>query len=201
MFTGIIKDLARIKSIAHSQNNMILELESSMVPKLSIDQSLSHNGICLTVDGLSSDRYTVVAIEETQRKTTISKWQINQYVNLEKAMQMNSLLDGHILQGHVDDVTEVLDIKEDGGSNIYTLGIPTSGADLIVEKGSVALDGVSLTCFEVTETSFQVAVIPYTLEHTAIQYWVKGIPVNIEFDIIAKLVSKQVQKYLKQTNP
>ncbi len=201
MFTGIIKNSAVVKSIARSQENILLEMSSPILVNLSIDQSVSHDGICLTVDSISHDSYHVVAIAETQKKTNIAKWEVGREVNIETAMQMNALLDGHILQGHVDAVSRVLDIREEGGSRVYELSIPDMGHDYIVEKGSIALNGISLTCFDVLEDSFHVAIIPYTLEHTNIKHWKIGTHINIEYDIIAKLVVKQSSKYLNQIKP
>ncbi len=200
MFTGIIKHLGEIKSIAHSQNNIKLEIASELSSEVCIDQSIAHHGICLTVESTSDGAYSVIAIEETRKKTTIGNWRVGQKINLETAMKMDALLDGHILQGHVDGVCRILQKSEEGGSTVFRLSMPDGGAALIVEKGSVALDGVSLTCFGVDETSFSVAIIPYTMEHTAIQYWQPDSYVNIEYDILAKLVSKQIGHYLSQTN-
>ncbi len=201
MFTGIIKQLGTIRSVAHSQNNVILEIESDLAKDLSIDQSVAHNGICLTVESISEEAYHVIAIEETLRKTTLSDWQVGQVINLETAMNASKLLDGHIVQGHIDGVATILKLEDEGGSIKYTIQYPEEGIGLIVEKGSVTLDGVSLTCFEVSKESFCVAIIPYTKEHTCIQYWKPKTRINIEFDILGKLVQKQLEAHLNQITP
>ncbi len=193
--------MGEITAVSHSQNNVILEVRSDLSAQLSIDQSVAHNGVCLTVESLKEDYYTVVAIAETLRKTTIARWEVGQKINLETAMGASTLLDGHIVQGHVDGVCTLLQKEEQGGSVKFTFEYPTEGTGLIVEKGSVTLDGVSLTCFEVSSDQFSVAIIPYTLTHTSVQNWKVDDKVNIEFDILGKIVQKQVALYLNQTKP
>lgn len=190
MFTGIIESIGKVISMEKNGSNISFWIESPISGELKIDQSISHEGACLTVDQLSKGQHRVTAIEETLKKTNISGWQAGSIVNLERCMVMNGRLDGHIVQGHVDCTATCIERKELAGSWEFCFQIPESYAHLIIEKGSIAVNGTSLTCFEVTNNSFKVAIIPYTFEHTSIQQVIEGSVVNIEFDILGKYIER-----------
>lgn len=192
MFTGIIETLGEVKNIQRKESNLILTVESGISEELKIDQSISHNGVCLTVTELDSKSHTVVAIDETLKKTTLGSLKIGDPVNLERCMQMNGRLDGHIVQGHVDSKAQCLEVEEEKGSWLFTFSYDSSD-HVLVEKGSICVNGVSLTCFNVTNDSFTVAIIPYTFEHTTFKKIRKNDEVNLEFDIIGKYVHKLVK--------
>ncbi len=198
MFTGIIKNQAELIDICPEDTNLRLRLKSVLVPELSIDQSVAHNGVCLTVDQLHEDSYEVIAIQESIDRTTIKNWKKGQLINLELAMKADALLDGHMLQGHVDKTLTVKERQDKSGSIEFEIAITAEDEKLLVEKGSVALDGISLTCFGLSPESFKVAIIPYTLAHTSIQNWEKGSQINVEFDILNKIISKKVDAYFSQ---
>jgi len=160
------------------------------VPQLRVDQSLSHDGACLTVESVSADHYEVTAIAETLSKTNLSDWKAGGSVNLERCLQLNGRLDGHMVQGHVDTTAICVDHRNLQGSWIFRFEFPGSFSNLIIEKGSIAVNGISLTCFEVADSAFSVAVIPYTYENTNIRNLVPGALVNIEFDMIGKYVAR-----------
>jgi riboflavin synthase len=172
---------------------MCFWLSSPISNELKIDQSVSHNGVCLTVDSLKEGMHSVTAIEETLHKTDLFTWETGIEVNIERAMVMNGRLDGHIVQGHVDTTAVCLEKKELEGSWAYTFQFPVSFAHLVIEKGSIAVNGTSLTCFTVGKDRFTVAVIPYTFEHTNIHQVKKGTVVNIEFDIFGKYVQRRME--------
>jgi riboflavin synthase len=190
MFTGIIESIGKVISLEKNGSNISFWIESPISGELKIDQSVSHEGVCLTVDQLGKDQHRVTAIEETLKKTNLSNWQVGSIVNLERCMVMNGRLDGHIVQGHVDCTATCIERKELAGSWEFCFQIPESYAHLIIEKGSIAVNGTSLTCFEVTNNSFKVAIIPYTFEHTSIQQVTEGSVVNIEFDILGKYIER-----------
>ncbi|MEN9297698.1 MAG: hypothetical protein RLZZ429_11 [Bacteroidota bacterium] len=190
MFTGIIESIGKVISMEKNGSNISFWIESPISGELKIDQSISHEGACLTVDQLSKGQHRVTAIEETLKKTNLSGWQAGSIVNLERCMVMNGRLDGHIVQGHVDCTATCIERKELAGSWEFCFQIPESYAHLIIEKGSIAVNGTSLTCFEVTNNSFKVAIIPYTFEHTSIQQVIEGSVVNIEFDILGKYIDR-----------
>jgi riboflavin synthase len=190
MFTGIIESIGKVISLEKNGSNISFWIESPISGELKIDQSVSHEGVCLTVDQLAKGQHRVTAIEETLKKTNLSGWQAGSIVNLERCMMMNGRLDGHIVQGHVDCTATCLERKELAGSWEFRFQIPESYAHLIIEKGSIAVNGTSLTCFEVTNNSFKVAIIPYTFEHTSIQQVNEGGVVNIEFDILGKYIER-----------
>jgi riboflavin synthase len=191
MFTGIIETLGTITSITQEAKNTHLTIESSLSNELKIDQSVAHNGICLTVTAVSEKEYSVTAIEETIRKTNISTYQVGDVINLERAMILGARLDGHLVQGHVDSTAFCTEIINQDGSNTYTFQYPEQFQSLVIEKGSICVNGVSLTAFNCTSNMFTVAIIPYTLEHTNIQSLSVGATVNIEYDIIGKYILKQ----------
>jgi riboflavin synthase len=193
MFTGIIESLGEIKSAEKEGSNLKLTIKSNISNELKIDQSISHNGVCLTVTELHPKAHTVVAVNETLQKSSIGSLQEGDYVNLERCMIMNGRLDGHIVQGHVDGKGKCLDIKDENGSWIFTFSYD-SNENVLVEKGSICINGVSLTCFNVSDEKFSVAIIPYTFEHTNFKKMKKNDEVNLEFDIIGKYVHKLINK-------
>jgi len=188
MFTGIIETTGFIKNIAVSGTNRSFWIESPISRELKVDQSVSHNGICLTVEEMNNNSHKVTAIEETALKTDISEWKIGDEINLERSLKPESRLDGHFVQGHVDTVAHCIDLKEKAGSWEYQFRFPKKFSELIIEKGSICVNGISLTAFDVKKKSFCVAIIPYTHEHTNIKTVRKGDPVNIEFDLVGKYI-------------
>ncbi|MBB4077838.1 riboflavin synthase [Lewinella aquimaris] len=195
MFTGIIEAAGEITAIEHDRNNVHFTVRSPISGELKIDQSLAHDGVCLTVVALGEDTHTVTAIQETLQRTRLGDWQVGGTVNLERAMQAGARLDGHIVQGHVDTVGECTEVKESGGSWYFTFRYATE--DLLVDKGSVCVNGVSLTVVEPTDDTFRVAIIPYTYEHTNFRDLRPGSQVNLEFDIIGKYIARQMAAYRK----
>ena len=190
MFTGIIEKTGIIKEVISRGTNTSFWVESDLAAELKIDQSLSHNGICFTVEEIKSGLHRVTAIEETILKTTAGRWEPGNFVNLERCMQMNGRLDGHIVQGHVDCTAVCDEVIEKAGSWEYIFTFSAKFAGLIIEKGSVTVNGISLTCFNVTNNRFTVAIIPYTFEHTNMSSLKKTDVVNIEWDIIGKYVNR-----------
>jgi riboflavin synthase len=193
MFTGIIECKGKVLSVAAKGTNLSFWIESSISQELKVDQSLSHNGVCLTVEAIEGNKHLVTAIEETLKKTDLSYWAVGMEVNLERCMLMNGRLDGHIVQGHVDTMAVCLERKELEGSVEYIFQFPAEFAHLVIEKGSIAVNGTSLTCFNVERDRFTIAVIPYTFEHTTIRQVQKGTNVNIEFDILGKYVQRRME--------
>ncbi len=192
MFTGIIRHLGKLEKIEKSGSSLRLRISSVLREQLQIDQSVSHDGICLTVDQLFSDSYGVTAVKETINKTTIGSWEVGKTINLETAATPSSALDGHIVQGHVDGMSQVLKIEEVGGSWYFHFSIDSENAHLLVKKGSISINGVSLTIAELKEDRFSVAIIPYTYEHTSFSGLQKGDWVNIEYDLIGKYVERMM---------
>lgn len=193
MFTGIIEKTGFIKEIINSGTNKSFWIESELTTELKIDQSLSHNGICLTVEAIKDGHHRVTAIEETILKTNAGTWNTGDVVNLERCMQLNGRLDGHIVQGHVDCTAICDEALEKAGSWEYSFTYPEKFAAFIIEKGSVTVNGISLTCFNVTINRFTIAIIPYTYEHTNMSSTKKGDVVNIEWDMVGKYVSRIMQ--------
>ncbi len=190
MFTGIIESLGVIQGIEKDKDNIHITIASSITEELQIDQSVAHNGICLTVVSLNKALYTVTAIGETIKKTTISHWQKGERINLERAMKLGDRLDGHIVQGHVDQIGTCTTIKETNGSWYYTFEYDESIGNITIEKGSATVNGVSLTVVDSKKNGFSVAIIPYTFEHTNFKTFEVGTKVNLEFDVIGKYISK-----------
>ena len=190
MFTGIIETLGLLREIKKEQENIHLTIESTITDELKIDQSVAHNGICLTVVAIDDKSYTVTAIKETINKTTLGKWKENTFVNLERAMILGARLDGHIVQGHVDQIAECSDIKEENGSWIFTFNYDKSLNNVTIEKGSITVNGTSLTVVNSKINQFSVAIIPYTYENTNFSKLKKGDFVNLEFDVIGKYVKR-----------
>lgn len=189
MFTGIIEVLGTIKHIEKDRSNVHFTVESPLAPELKVDQSLSHDGVCLTVVAVGPNWHRVTAIEETLRRTRLGDWQEGSLVNLERCLPIGGRLDGHLVQGHVDAVAECTEVEDRGGSWRYTFRFQPTLEHLLVDKGSVCINGVSLTVVEPAGDLFHVAIIPYTWEHTNFQHLRAGSRVNIEFDIIGKYVA------------
>ena len=195
MFTGIIEEIVEVTTLKKEGGNIHFSFKSDMISELKIDQSLAHNGVCLTVIDIKVDTYTVTAINETLQKTNLGLLKVGSKVNIERAMQLGARLDGHMVQGHVDQVGICTEMNEDNGSYIYTFKYKNSDA-LTVEKGSICVNGVSLTVVRSKEDSFSVAIIPYTFKNTNLQNINVGETVNLEFDILGKYISKMFIKNL-----
>jgi riboflavin synthase len=190
MFTGIIETLGTVQEIKKDKDNIHLTIDSSITDELQIDQSVAHNGICLTVVAISDSSYTVTAIGETIKKTNISYWKTGDQINLERAMKLGDRLDGHIVQGHVDQIGTCITADEANGSWYYTFEYEESLHNITIEKGSITVNGVSLTVVNSKKNEFSVAIIPYTFEHTNFKNFEVGTKVNLEFDVIGKYVSR-----------
>lgn len=190
MFTGIIEAVGRIGSIRVSGGNKTFQVHSPISGQLKVDQSVSHNGVCLTVESVSDDSHTVTAVAETLIKTDLDSWETGDLINLERCMVFNGRLDGHLVQGHVDATGICTGRKEMNGSWQFVFEFPQAFAGLVIEKGSVSLNGISLTVFNVGLNSFEVAIIPYTFDHTNMSRMVPGKTVNLEFDVIGKYVQR-----------
>jgi len=190
MFTGIIEQKGIINDIIINGTNRSFQIESPLSHELKVDQSISHDGVCLTVEKVANNTHVVTAIEETLKKTNLETWKIGTVVNLERCLQFNGRIDGHIVQGHVDTTANCINVTERDGSWEYSFQFDKKFASLIIEKGSITINGTSLTCFNVMENEFTVAIIPYTYHHTNISYIQVGTIVNIEFDMIGKYVNR-----------
>jgi riboflavin synthase len=190
MFTGIIETTGIIEKIASSGTNKTFWIRSSLSHEFKVDQSVSHNGVCLTVEAVNDGVHQLTAIEETLLKTNLGDWKQDDTINIERCLQMNGRLDGHIVQGHVDTTVDCIDVEEKNGSWEYSFEMDKKFAGLIIEKGSISLNGISLTIFNVKDNGFTVAIIPYTYTHTNMQYLQAGDKVNIEFDMIGKYVNR-----------
>lgn len=198
MFTGIIETLGMVKEITIQGGNRSFWVESPLAPELKVDQSLSHNGVCLTVEAINGNLHRVTAIAETLSKTNLGDWETGTLINLERCLQLNGRLDGHLVQGHVDATGTCIAKEEKNGSWEFEFGFPPSFAELIIEKGSICIDGISLTAFDVKKDTFRVAIIPYTFEHTTMQQLKQGDQINLEFDVIGKYVLRRLS--LKDNN-
>jgi len=192
MFTGIIETTGFIKNMVINGGNWSFWIESPVSQELKVDQSVSHNGICLTVEEMNVNSHMVTAIQETALKTNVNEWKIGDTINLERSLKLESRLDGHFVQGHVDTVATCIEINEKQGSWEYEFRFRKKFSELIIEKGSICVNGISLTAFNVRKKSFKVAVIPYTYEHTNIQTVQRGHLVNIEFDLIGKYILRKL---------
>jgi len=190
MFTGIIETLGTIREIVENKGNLHITVASAITSELKIDQSLAHNGICLTVVGINDDEYTVTAIGETIEKSSIASWSEGDLINLERAMKLSDRLDGHIVQGHVDHTAICIGVKENDGSWLYTFEYSPAAGNLTIEKGSITVNGVSLTVVNSETSKFSVAIIPYTHEHTNFNGIDMGSRVNLEFDVIGKYIAR-----------
>ncbi|MDF9795235.1 riboflavin synthase [Catalinimonas alkaloidigena] len=195
MFTGIIEAIGEVVDIVEEGSNQHFEISSHLTPELKIDQSVCHNGVCLTVTSLSDETYKVTAIDETLKRSNLSALKKGSKVNLERCMPSHGRFDGHIVQGHVDLTAKCTGIQEEAGSWLFDFSYQTENQEyLTVEKGSITINGVSLTCFDSTFESFRVAIIPYTYEHTNFHQLKTGDAVNLEFDIIGKYISKIIAR-------
>lgn len=190
MFTGIIETLGIVKNIEKDQENVHFTIESDITNELKIDQSVAHNGVCLTVVNIDDREYVVTAIKETLDKTSLNNLVVNDVVNLERAMKLGDRLDGHIVQGHVDQTGVCSDIKDSEGSTYFTFSYDIANENITIEKGSITINGVSLTVVNSIDNTFSVAIIPYTLSHTTFGNLKKGDSVNLEFDVIGKYVAR-----------
>ncbi len=190
MFTGIIETLGTVQNIQKENDNLHITLSSSITKELKIDQSVSHNGICLSVVNIKDDSYTVTAIKETIDKTNLGDWKVGEVVNLERAMKLGDRLDGHIVQGHVDQTGICKKIEDANGSIYFTFEYDKNQNNITIEKGSITVNGVSLTVVNSKENEFSVAIIPYTLEHTNFKNFAVGTKINLEFDVVGKYVAR-----------
>ena len=193
MFTGIIEDIATVVNLKKDKENLNITCSSNITDELKIDQSLSHNGICLTVVAIENNYYTVTAVKETLQKTNLSNLKLNDKINLERSLKLSDRLDGHIVQGHVDHTASCKNIVEQEGSYLVIFEFKKN-QNIIVNKGSICVNGVSLTVVEASDNTFSVAIIPYTWKHTNFKYFKKGTIVNIEHDVIGKYLQKIVDK-------
>ena len=190
MFTGIIETLGTVRALEKEGDNIHITIQSNLTNELKIDQSVAHNGVCLTVVNINNDVYTVTAIKETIDKTNLSFWNVNDVVNLERAMKLGDRLDGHIVQGHVDQVAACKNIEEANGSWYFTFEYDKNLHNITIEKGSITVNGVSLTVVNSKENEFSVAIIPYTYAHTNFHNFKIGTKINLEFDVIGKYVAR-----------
>lgn len=190
MFTGIIETIGTIQEIKKENSNLHITINSSITAELKIDQSVAHNGVCLTVVALTDNSYSVTAIDETIKKTNLINWKIGDLVNLERAMKLGDRLDGHLVQGHVDQIGTCTTAAETNGSWLYTFEYDENLHNITIEKGSITVNGVSLTVVNSKKNEFSVAIIPYTYEHTNFKNFEVGTKINLEFDVIGKYVSR-----------
>ena len=192
MFTGIIEELGVVAAVQATGSNLTFTIEAGMSPALKVDQSVAHNGVCLTVESILDGQHTVTAVAETLAKTELGQWTKGSRVNLERSLVPGQRLDGHFVQGHVDATGTCTAITDKGGSHEFTFSFPPSFASLVIEKGSICVNGISLTAFDVDQNSFRIAVIPYTYAHTNLQFLQPGQPVNLEFDMIGKYILRKL---------
>lgn len=193
MFTGIIESLGKLEKAEKEGTNIHFTFSSPISDELKIDQSLAHNGVCLTVVGLDNGNHIVTAIDETLQRTNLGQLEVGGEVNLERCMSANGRFDGHVVQGHVDQLGEVLSVEQKDGSHLYSFKHEL-GENFTVDKGSITINGVSLTAFDTSDKGFSVAIIPYTWEHTTFKHLKAGDKVNLEFDIIGKYVARMLEK-------
>ena len=193
MFTGIIENTGIVNAIELNGTNATFWISSTLSSELRVDQSLSHSGVCLTVEEVKENLHRVTAIEETLRKSSLGVWKVGTLINLERCMLMNGRLDGHIVQGHVDATAICTKKVVLDGSWEYTFEFDKQFAHLVIEKGSISVNGISLTCFNITDNNFSVAIIPYTFEHTNMSQLEEGDIINVEFDIIGKYIQRMIK--------
>lgn len=194
MFTGIIEDLGLITTIEQEDKNVHFTISSLISGELEVDQSVSHNGVCLTVVACDAASHTVTAIQETLNKTNLSEWEMGTVINLERCMPADGRFDGHIVQGHVDQTALCTGVKEEGGSWRYSFSYDAALGNITVEKGSICINGVSLTVVDSGKDHFSVAIIPYTYEHTQFKLLREGDTVNLEFDIVGKYIRRLMER-------
>lgn len=193
MFTGIVEGMSTIVHIEKTNSNIHIWLTSMFIEELKIDQSIAHNGICLTIDQIEKERYRVTAIKETIEKTTLGTWTLGQKINTERCLALHQRLDGHIVQGHIEALGTCILKENINGSINYTFRYPMEYAKYLIEKGSICIDGISLTCHSLIANTFIVSLIPYTLEHTNASEWIQNSNVNLEFDIIGKYLYRNIE--------
>ena len=193
MFTGIIENMAEVVDVKPNKNNLDITFKSDLLSELKVDQSISHNGVCLTVAGISNETYLVNVVKETIDKSNFDSIRVGDMVNVERSMMLNDRLDGHIVQGHVDQIAECVSIDEQGGSYVMTFKYKKS-ENITVEKGSICVNGISLTVCNSKENTFSVAIIPYTWDNTNLKNINVGDTVNLEFDIVGKYIAKLLSK-------
>jgi len=193
MFTGIIEDLGVITHLKKEQDNLHITIKSAISQELKIDQSVAHNGVCLTVVSINNNEYVVTAIKETLNKSNLNSLKVNDVVNLERAMKLGDRLDGHIVQGHVDQTAVCEHVEETQGSWLFTFSYDSTLNNVTIEKGSVTVNGTSLTVVNSKKDRFSVAIIPFTYEHTNFKTFKKGTVVNLEFDVLGKYVSRLLE--------
>ncbi len=192
MFTGIIECTGKIESISENGSNRSFRICSPISNQLKVDQSVSHDGVCLTVEKIDENSHLVTAIDETLAKTNLSKYEVGNILNLERCMQMNGRIDGHLVQGHIDCTAICKNILDKDGSYNYRFQFPGKFASLIIEKGSIAVNGISLTVFDISKNEFSVSIIPYTFEHTNLKFLKVNVEVNIEFDMLGKYIQRNL---------
>jgi riboflavin synthase len=192
MFTGIVESMGFIKEIASSGTNKSFWIESSLSSSFKVDQSVAHNGVCLTVEDVQENLHKVTAVEETLNKTELNQWTVGYHVNMERSLLPTNRLDGHFVQGHVDSTGKCKNITDRQGSYEFEFEFPKKFTELVIEKGSIAVNGISLTAFNVKKHVFTVAIIPYTFDHTNLQFIKKGDQVNLEFDMIGKYILRKL---------
>lgn len=197
MFSGIVEEAAKVVNLVKEKENLHITLTCSFAKDLKVDQSVSHNGVCLTVVNQEGDNYTVTAIKETLEKSNLGLLKIGDKVNLERSMKLETLLDGHMVQGHVDQTATCTKVEEADGSWYFTFEYDPSKGNITVEKGSVSVNGVSLTVVNSREKSFQVAIIPYTYDITNFHEIKQGTVVNLEFDVVGKYIAKLLKQYIE----
>jgi len=190
MFTGIIESLGKITDVKVDRGNIDFTIESDIGKELKIDQSVSHNGVCLTITEIDNNAHTVTAVKETLDKSSLKNFSVGSLINLERAMKLGDRLDGHLVQGHVDGVAKCISLSVNDGSWIYKFEFDISNEMLLIEKGSVCINGVSLTVFDIAENTFKVTIIPFTYENTSFKTLKEGDIVNIEFDMIGKYLAR-----------
>ncbi|MEP6466024.1 MAG: riboflavin synthase [Parafilimonas sp.] len=200
MFTGIIETIGKIESVEANGTNLSFWIASAISNELKIDESVCHDGVCLTVEEISNNKYCVTAIEETLSKTNLRNWKVGEEINMERCMQLNARIDGHLVQGHVDATAFCIDVEEKNGSWEYRFQFPVQFAHLLIEKGSVCINGISLTAFDIKINSFKVAIIPYTHQHTNMHAVQKGTVVNIEFDVLGKYLARFREVFMQPKN-
>ena len=192
MFTGIIEDIGEVSNLKTELDNLHISMKSNITSELKIDQSVAHNGVCLTVVEIDNDEYTVTAIKETLDKTNIGNLKLYEKVNLERAMKLGDRLDGHIVQGHVDQIATCINVKKENGSWVFTFNYDSALNNITIEKGSITINGTSLTVINSKKDTFSVAIIPYTYEHTNFKNFKIGTVVNLEFDVLGKYVARLI---------
>ena len=190
MFTGIIESLGKVTNVKADRGNIDFTIQSEISNELKIDQSVSHNGVCLTVTETTENTHTVTAVKETLEKSSLGSFSVDDLINLERAMKLGERLDGHLVQGHVDGVAKCIGVSVNDGSWIYKFEFDIKNEMLLIEKGSICINGVSLTVFDIAETTFKVTIIPYTYENTQFKKLKEGDIVNIEFDMVGKYLAR-----------